>query len=232
MSRKYMYLALFAAAVALTSVRAESSSSTGGKSVTFVFVGGYILPVGPFADPLYGVPSQQIQSVQAELQAAFPGYNVSIAIYSYDGNNLSTGSTLMQDVRSNPNLLNFSACFSAGCGELQQVADSLENVVDEPIQELIAIDPYNLPTLSRPIPLPLQMTLDVSTDIRLIISKNPALLPSTPAPPQAAFFPNSGTVFSVSSVPGNHDNVLREAVASGVATQQFAQIVLSTGAPK
>src|SRR6202034_2700764 len=131
------------------------------------------------------------------------GYTVTAVVYAWDGSGVSNPSrSLAQDLQSSPSLLNYSACFSAGCNTLNNLlapdADGNYPVVNQ----LLAVDPETPPTNGPASVQPLAMDLNSNTDVRMILSGDPTLLdPIQPGVP-----PTGGNLLSTLSLSIDHAN--------------------------
>jgi hypothetical protein len=208
--------AIFATAGALSYLTAQTGVAAANKNVTIVFVGGWEPPWSNGATP-------EMDAVQAALQADFQGsgYTVTVAVYAWDGTGVSNPSrSLTQDLLSNPSLLNYAACFSAGCNTLN---DLLETDVDGAypvVQQLLAVDPETPPTNGLASVQPLAMDLNSDTDVRMIVSSDPTVLdPIQPGVP-----PVGGDLLSTMPLPTDHANVLSLAETTGILQMLFEDV--------
>ncbi len=212
----WTFLGLLAAALALARPLAAQTPTSTHKNITIVFVGGWEPPWSNGATP-------EMEAVQAALQADFQGsgYTVTVAVYAWDGSGVSNPSrSLTQDLESNPSLLNYAACFSAGCNTINNLLETDVDGSYPVVQELLAIDPETPPTNGIASVQPLAMNLNSNTEVLMIVSSQPTLLdPIKPGVP-----PDGGDLLSTMSLPTDHANVLNLAETTGTLPVLFEDI--------
>jgi hypothetical protein len=210
---------VLAVAVTLAALAIQNSASAGKPPFYIPFFDGGSLSSGGF--------SASVQALQAQLQALpqFQGYTVTIVQYDSSGNLLNangfpTGRTIEGDLADNPNLLNYTVCFSAGCAEVQY----LLNTQDPTIYQLVAMDPYNNGDVPGPI-WPLTMHLDNWTTVQLVVSDGEFGALPGPSDYQDAWpYPVGGWLISVTPAPTSHESLLDWAMKySNTGLQDFTE---------
>ncbi len=184
------------------------------KTIKVTFVGGWERPGADTSSPEVGLALPALQSL-------FPGYDISIVTYSWDGNNMTKpGTSLAQDFENDSTVLSFAACYSSGCNTINNMLlteDPLSDSGRPEIQNLLAIDPYTPPLFFHP----LSMQLDPSTNAWMVFSGKGLMAPGLP--------PTSGNVVSTLRVPTDHGNLLKWLSDTLILINVLEDMMLSQG---